>query len=65
MFNIEYSELLVAISLMLIFEGVIPFINPEGMRRIFFIVSKMDNVNIRYMGLSSMIFGIILLYIVR
>ena len=65
MYDINFSDLLAAIALVFIFEGLMPFLNPEGMRKIFLIFSQLDNQKLRFLGITSMLFGIVLLYIVR
>ena len=65
MYDINFSDLLAAIALVFIFEGLMPFLNPEGMRKIFLIFSQLDNQKLRFLGITSMLFGILLLYIVR
>ena len=65
MFNINLSDLLAAVGLVFIFEGLMPFINPEGIRKVFQIAAQFDNQKLRFLGITSMLFGIVLLYIVR
>lgn len=60
-----WTDLLSAIALVLILEGIIPFINPEILRKMYLMVSQMDNNSLRFMGLSSMIVGLLMLYFVR
>ncbi len=42
-----------------------PFLNPEGLRKVFLTAIQMDNKTLRFLGISSMLAGLILLYIVR
>jgi len=65
LFDINFSDLLAAIALVFVIEGLMPTINPDGMRKVFSMVSQMDNQTLRFLGVSSMIFGVILLTIVR
>ena len=60
-----WHDLLVAIALLLIIEGVIPFINPASMRRMLVMIIEMDDAALRIGGLTSMILGLIILYIVN
>ncbi|MCG8378139.1 MAG: DUF2065 domain-containing protein [Proteobacteria bacterium] len=48
-----------------ILEGLMPFINPDGIRKVFLLAAQMDNQTLRFMGLTSMLVGLILLYVVR
>jgi len=56
---------LAAIALLFIFEGLMPFLNPDGLRKVFQVVAQLDNQKLRFLGITSMLFGILLLYIVR
>ena len=58
-------ELLVAVALLLIIEGVIPFLNPPGLRRVLLTVSQLSDGVLRFAGLTSMLLGCLLLYAVR
>jgi len=60
-----WNDLLAALALVLVIEGIMPFINPDGMKRMFIMAAQMDNTTLRFVGISSMLSGIILLYIVR
>ncbi|GJM05957.1 MAG: membrane protein [marine bacterium B5-7] len=65
MFDINFSDLLSALALVFILEGLMPFLNPEGIRKVFLAAAQMDNQTLRFLGVSSMLVGLILLYIVR
>ncbi len=54
-----------ALALMLIIEGVIPFLNPSALRNALMRMIRMDDRTLRFAGLTSMLAGLILLYIVR
>ena len=60
-----WTELLSALALVFILEGILPFVNPEWIKRVFLAASQMDNSSLRFIGVSSMLFGVFLLYIVR
>jgi hypothetical protein len=60
-----WEELLIAFALIFVIEGVIPFLNPTGWRRTLRMVSEMDDNTLRMIGFASMIFGVILLYLVH
>jgi len=60
-----WIDLLTALSLLFVIEGIMPFVNPDGLRRLFITASKLDNSTLRFIGLSSMCIGLVLLYIVR
>ena len=54
-----------AIALVLVIEGIMPFLNPSGWRKTLRTVSEIDNDTLRAIGLSSMVFGLILLYLIH
>jgi uncharacterized protein len=60
-----WHDLLTAIALVFVLEGIMPFINPDGLRKVFLLAAQMDNASLRFMGLSSMLLGVVVLYIVR
>ena len=60
-----WNDLLAAIALILIIEGIIPFLSPGGMRRTLDRLSKLSDGALRFMGLTLMVIGCLLLYIVR
>jgi len=59
------NELLTAFALLLILEGIMPFLNPEGLKKMFTMALQQDDSTLRFMGLSAMIVGLVLLYIVH
>jgi len=58
-------DLLVALALVMVIEGVLPFLSPGGMRRMLQVVSEMDDHSLRVGGLISMVLGVITLYLVN
>jgi uncharacterized protein YjeT (DUF2065 family) len=52
-----------AFSLMLVIEGVLPFLLPGIWRETFRKLTEMSDGQIRFVGLSSMVVGLILLSI--
>ncbi len=60
-----WSDLLAAVSLMLVFEGMLPFLSPEAMRRAMRLMLAMDDRSLRITGLVSMLSGVLLLYLAR
>jgi hypothetical protein len=55
------TTFLLALALMLILEGVLPFIAPNLWRDTFRKITQMSDGQIRFVGLSSMIVGLLLL----
>lgn len=60
-----WHELGVAVALLLVIEGVFPFINPSGMRRVLHTISQMPDQPLRFAGLTSMLLGLALLYLIN
>lgn len=63
--DLNFSDLWAALALVFVLEGLMPFINPEGIRKLYFQASQMDNQTLRFLGLTSMLVGVVLLYLVR
>ena len=59
------NTLLIAFALMLIIEGVLPFLAPSLWRETFRRITEFSDGQIRFFGLSSMIVGLLLLYFLR
>jgi uncharacterized protein len=53
--------LLGAIALALIFEGLLPFLSPPTWRRFFEQAARMSDGQIRFVGLSCLLAGAVLL----
>jgi uncharacterized protein YjeT (DUF2065 family) len=60
-----WDDLLAALALVLVIEGIVPFVSPASMRRMLETVSQIDDRTLRITGLVSMICGVVLLYLVR
>lgn len=50
-----------AMALMLVFEGVLPFLNPALWRRVFEAAIRLSDGQIRAIGLGSMLAGVLML----
>ena len=57
--------LLGAVALMLVFEGLLPFLSPGTWRQVFERATRMSDGQIRFLGLTSMVIGLVLLAIWR
>ena len=60
-----WQVLPVAIALVFIIEGMLPFISPNRWRTMLAIAEQMDDRMIRSVGLGCMLFGIVILYLVH
>ena len=57
--------LLTALALMLIIEGLLPFLAPGLWRETFRRLTEMSDGQVRFIGLTSMIAGLLLLFVSR
>jgi uncharacterized protein len=55
------SALLLAFALMLVIEGLMPFVAPRIWRNTFRRVTEMSDGQIRFIGLTSMLIGLMLM----
>lgn len=60
-----WQDLMAAVALMLVIEGIMPFLSPQGMRKTWLLMSQMDDRSLRIAGLVSMLLGLLLLKLVR
>jgi uncharacterized protein YjeT (DUF2065 family) len=65
MTGFNWSDLLTALALVFVIEGMLPFLNPQSLRRMLVTVAQMDDRALRVTGLVSMACGLLLLYWVR
>jgi uncharacterized protein YjeT (DUF2065 family) len=59
------NTLLTAFALILVIEGVLPFLVPGLWRETFRRLTEMSDGQIRFVGLTSMLAGLLLLYVAR
>ncbi len=59
------ASLLLALALMLVIEGVLPFLAPRMWRETFRRVVGLADGQIRFIGLASMLMGLVLLTLAR
>lgn len=51
-----------AVALVLIFEGLLPFSNPVRWRQVFEKALQMSDGQLRFLGLTSIVLGMLLLW---
>ena len=56
---------LTALGLMLVIEGLLPFMNPRAFKRTLAMVCQSEDRVLRIAGLASMIVGLVVLYLAR
>jgi uncharacterized protein YjeT (DUF2065 family) len=62
---IAWTDLLAALALVMVIEGLMPFLNPNAMRNSMQSMINMDNATLRTAGFISMLLGVGLLYLVK
>ncbi|MFD2231509.1 DUF2065 domain-containing protein [Alkalimarinus sediminis] len=60
-----WQEIGIAFSMLLVIEGIIPFLYPQRWKNMVQTLAQIDNRSMRIMGLISMLLGTGLLYLVR
>lgn len=57
--------LLGALALMLVLEGLLPFFSPKAWRQVFERATRLSDGQIRFVGLTSMVIGLLLMALWR
>ena len=60
-----WKELAVALCMVLVIEGILPFLSPRSWRSVAEMARQVDDATVRMLGLTSMVVGTTLLYLVR
>jgi uncharacterized protein YjeT (DUF2065 family) len=60
-----WHDLLIAVALLFVIEGIWPFLSPDSLRRLLLMVAEQDSRSLRMAGLMSMVTGVGLLYLVN
>ena len=61
----NWSDLLAAFALYLVLEGILPFLNPQAMKRVMLTFANLADGQLRVWGSVSMAAGLVLLYFAR
>lgn len=61
--NLDWTELLKALGLVMVIEGLLPFAVPTQWRRMLGSMSQLSSRNVRVIGLLSMACGVLLLQV--
>jgi uncharacterized protein YjeT (DUF2065 family) len=59
-----WETFLNAVALMLVLEGMLPFLSPQTWREAFKKMTEIEDSQIRFIGLTSMLMGLALLLVV-
>ncbi|VAW56110.1 hypothetical protein MNBD_GAMMA07-482 [hydrothermal vent metagenome] len=62
---VAWNDLLSALALVLVIEGIMPFISPKSWRDAMLQASRLQDKTLRTIGFGSMLVGALLLYIMR
>jgi uncharacterized protein len=63
--SVNLTDLLAALGLFLVLEGIAPFVNPKGLKRALAQLLQVEDRELRIAGLGSMLVGVIILFLVR
>jgi len=63
--DLEWKDLFTAIALVLVLEGLMPFLSPSRMRKVMSQISQAEDHLLRTSGMISMLVGLGILYLVR
>ncbi len=61
----NWGDFWAAIALVMVLEGLIPFVSPGGYRNMVQQMAAMPEQSLRYVGLALIIVGLVCLYLVR
>jgi hypothetical protein len=62
---VAWTEILTALALVLIIEGLLPFASPGRYRQMVAEIVRLSDNHIRNVGLVVILVGLVLLYLVR
>ena len=60
-----WKQIAVALSMVLVIEGILPFLSPRRWRSVAELAGRVDDRTVRMLGLCSMLAGTAMLYMVR
>jgi uncharacterized protein YjeT (DUF2065 family) len=63
--GLDWTDLCAALAIVCIIEGVMPFINPTGTKRLLSRIAALQDRDMRIAGLISMVLGLTILFLVR
>lgn len=63
--SIAWPDFAAALGLMLVIEGILPFLNPRGIKRVLATMATLDDGALRVAGAVSMVAGLLLLWLTR
>ncbi|CAA6814917.1 MAG: Unknown protein [uncultured Thiotrichaceae bacterium] len=61
--NIDWNDLLNALALVLIIEGIMPFASPGTVKQTYRKITELSEETLRMIGLGSMVVGLLVLFL--
>ncbi|TVP91871.1 MAG: DUF2065 domain-containing protein [Pseudomonadaceae bacterium] len=61
----DWQSLVTALCLVLVIEGLMPFLAPASWKAMLLTISQMGDRQLRIIGLASMLTGTFILYLIR
>jgi len=62
---VNWTEILTAVALVLVIEGMLPFVRPGRYKQLVAQIVRLSDNQLRTVGLVSMIVGLLLLFVAR
>jgi len=63
--QVNFSDLAAGVALLFVFEGIVPFANPSGLKRMAAWLLQIGDRELRIAGLASMLIGVAILFLTR
>ena len=63
--NLAWGDLFAGLSILMVLEGLLPFLNPGGARRVFAQLAGLSERDLRVGGFVSVLVGLVILVVVR
>jgi uncharacterized protein len=60
---VDWDSLFTAFALVLVIEGMFPFMSPQGWKQAFTRLLQLQDGQLRFFGLCSMVVGLVLFWI--
>ena len=61
----DWTDFFTALGLMLVFEGIVPFLNPPKWKQILVGISEFSDFRLRVGSLIFMMIGLLVVYVAR
>jgi uncharacterized protein len=63
--SLAWGDLFAGLSILMVLEGLLPFLNPGGAKRVFAQLAGLSDRDLRVGGFVSMLVGLVILVVVR